>query len=109
LGRFFPKKRGFRNGCKCLSIKGKAGRDRDLKNVLTIKRGLSLGVLAGKQGVGADRKPFYFALLHVFVVFCIGKSLSARIFGNMGVSQKNRAEKPTVGFLFLGSRGMIQP
>jgi hypothetical protein len=65
-----------RNECKCLSIKAKARRERDQKNVLTAKKGFSWGVLAGKQEVGAEQKAFYFALFHVLVVSCVCKSLS---------------------------------
>jgi hypothetical protein len=91
----------LKNGCKCLSIKGKAGLYRVLKNVLTAKKSLSLGVLAGKQRVGVEQKALYFALFHVLAAFCVCKSLFLRIFRKMVASKKNRAEKPTVGFCFL--------
>jgi len=63
--------------------------------------------LAGKRGFGVLKKAFYFALLHVLVVFCFCKSFSVNLFRHNSVSQKNRAEKPTIGFLFLGSGGKI--
>jgi len=70
--RFFDrKKRRRQNQCKFLSIKAKAGLARALKNVLTAKKGLFWGVLTGKQGVGARKRAFYFALFHVLVVFLI--------------------------------------
>jgi hypothetical protein len=76
-----------------------------LKNVLTAKKGLYLGVLAGKQGTGREKKSFYFALFHVLVVFCGCKFLSVRTFRKIFASKIIRAEKPTVGFLFLAGSG----
>jgi hypothetical protein len=90
-------------------MKAKAGLDRAHKNVLTAKKGLFWGVFAGKRGVGMEQKAFYFALFRLLVLLCACKSLPVRIFQKMEVSQKNRAEKPTVGFLFFGSCGMIAP
>ena len=75
------------------------------KNVLTAKMGPFLIVLAGKQGFSAGKKTLYFALFHVLVVFCVYKLLAGRIFRRIRGSKKNRAEKPTVGFLFLGASG----
>jgi hypothetical protein len=66
-----------------------------------------LGVLAAKQGVCADKKAFYFALIHVLVVFCVCKLLSVRIFPKIRAAKKNRAEKPTVGFWVLAGSGNI--
>jgi len=63
--------------------------------------------LAGKQGFGAEKKTLYFALFHVLVVFCVYKLLADKILRRMSGSQKNRAKKPTVGFLFLGASGNI--
>jgi hypothetical protein len=77
------------------------------KNVLTEKKGLFLGVLAGKQGFGAGQKPSFFAFLHVFVVFFFCKYLKFRIFRKIDLSKKNRAKKPTIGFLFLQASGNI--
>jgi len=75
------------------------------KNVLTAKMSLFWVVLAGKQGIWPGKKALYFALFHVLVVFCVYKLLAGNIFRRMRASKKNRAEKPTVGFLFLGSSG----
>jgi hypothetical protein len=72
------------------------------KNVLTAKMSLFRVVLAGKQGLNAGKKTLYFALFHVLVVFCVYKLLAGKIFRRMWGSKKNRAEKPTVGFCFLG-------
>jgi hypothetical protein len=80
-----------------------------LKNVLTAKKARFLNLLTGKQGVGALKRAFYFALWHVLVFFHAWKLLSARIFGIMSPPQKNRAEKPTIGFLFFGSGDIIAP
>jgi hypothetical protein len=66
-----------------------------------------LGVLAGKLEVGANKKAFYFALFHVLVVFCVYKLLSVKIFRKNYASKKNRAKKPTVGFLVLAGSGNI--
>jgi hypothetical protein len=104
---FCPKKRASRDRCKFLSIKAKAGIERASKNVLTEKRGLFLGVLAGKQGFGAKKTSLYFALFHVLVVFCVGKSLTGRTFPKIEAFKKNRAEKPTIGFWFSAGSGNI--
>jgi len=65
--------------------------------------------LAGKQVFGAGRKAFYFALSHVLVVFLACRLLSGSILQILEGSKKNRAEKPTVGFLILGSCDIIAP
>jgi len=67
--------------------------------------GLFLCVLAGKPGVGVKTKTLYFALFHVLVVFCVYKLLAGKVFRRIRGSKKNRAQKPTVGFLFLGASG----
>jgi len=77
------------------------------QNVLTAKMGLIWVVLAGKQRMSTWKKTLYFALFHVFVVFYVCKLLPVRIFRKIFVSKKNRAKKPTVGFLFLGASGNI--
>jgi hypothetical protein len=64
--------------------------------------GLFRVVSAGKQGIERGKKTLYFALFHVLVVFCICKLLAGKIFRRICGSKKNRAKKPTVGFLFLG-------
>jgi hypothetical protein len=74
---------------------------------LTAKKTRFWGALAGKQGVWPREKTSFFALFHVFVVFCICKVLAGKIFRKIGTGQKNRAKKPTVGFLFLGASGNI--
>jgi hypothetical protein len=66
-----------------------------------------LGVLAGKQRVGAGKKAFYFALFHFLVVFYLCNSLSVRIFWNIFAFKINRAEKPTRGFWFWAGSGNI--
>jgi hypothetical protein len=66
-----------------------------------------LRVLAGKPGVRLKKKTLYFALFHVLVVFCVYKLLAGKIFRRMRGSKKNRAKKPTVGFLFLGACGNV--
>jgi hypothetical protein len=76
---------------------------------LTAKKGLFWDVLAGKQGLGAHKKAFYFALFHVLMVFYVCKSLAGSVFPKIRRSQINRAGKPTVGFLFLGSCDIIAP
>jgi uncharacterized membrane protein len=68
-----------------------------------------LGVLAGKRGFERGNKAFYFALFHVFVVFFVCKSLSISLLQILEDSKKNRAEKPTVGFLIFGSCDIIAP
>jgi hypothetical protein len=78
-----------------------------LKNVLTAKKGLFWGVLAGKQGFCAIRKSDFFAFFHVWAVFCSCKWLSASLFRKIAASPKNRAGKPTVGFLVCGTYAMI--
>jgi hypothetical protein len=50
---FDRKKRVFSNLCKFLAIKAQDGPGHPLKNVLTAKKGLFLGVLEEKQGVRA--------------------------------------------------------
>ena len=98
---FDLEKSDFTNRCKLLSIKAKVLPGCALKNVLTAKMGRFLGVLAAKQGVEAVQKAFYFSLFQVLVVFCVCKLLSVRILRKILASQKNRAEKPTMGFWFL--------
>jgi len=63
--------------------------------------------LAGKQGVDTQNKTFYFVFFPLLVVRDSRKSLLDRIFRRMNASKKNRAEKPTVGFLILGRYGNI--
>jgi len=58
--------------------------------------------LAAKRGFGAGKKAFYFALFQVLAGFCFCRLLSASILQISEGSKKNRAEKPTVGFLFSG-------
>jgi hypothetical protein len=74
---------------------------------LTAKKTRFWGALAGKQGVWPREKTSFFALFHVFVVFCVYKLLAGKTFRLMLGSKKNRAKKPTVGFLFLGASGNI--
>jgi hypothetical protein len=105
--RFCAKKGGLRILCKLHAIKAKAGLGCALKNVLTAKKGLFLGVLPVKQEVRANKKAFYFELCHGLVVFFVCKSLSVRIFQKIQPCKKNRAEKPIVGFLFLAGSGNI--
>ena len=57
--------------------------------------------------MSAGKKTLYFAIFHVLVVFCVCKLLAGKIFRRMRGSKKNRAEKPTIGFLFLGASGNI--
>jgi hypothetical protein len=102
-----PKKRGIRNFCKFLSIKDKVRLNDPLKNVMTARKGLFWGVLAGKQGMLWRKKAFYFALFHVLVVFRVCKLLSVRIFRQIFRFKINRAEKPTVGFWFSAGSGNI--
>jgi hypothetical protein len=64
------------------------------------QKGPYLGRLAGKRGVGAGKKAFYFALFHVLLVFFFRRLLSDSILRILEGSQKNRAKKPTVGFCF---------
>jgi hypothetical protein len=71
------------------------------------KKARFLGVLAGKQGFEAIKKPLFFALYHVFAVFCVCKWLSGGIFRIICPAKKNRAKKPTVGFLFLTGCGNL--
>jgi hypothetical protein len=59
-----------------------------------------LGLLAGKQGVRLIRKNDFFAFFRVLVVFSFSKLLSVSIFQRIQAPKKNRAGKPTVGFLF---------
>jgi hypothetical protein len=66
--------------------------------VLTAKKSLFWGVLAGKRGSGAVKKTSFFALFHVFVVFLLYKPLSCKLFRPIRPAEKNRAKKPTVGF-----------
>jgi hypothetical protein len=47
--------------------------------------------LAGKEGFCAGQKAFYFAFLHVFVVFRVCKLLPAKIFRAIFTPEKNRA------------------
>jgi hypothetical protein len=63
--------------------------------------------LAGKQGFGAEKKTLYFALFHVLVVFCVYKLLAPKTFRRICASKKNRAKKPTVGFLVLAGSGNV--
>ena len=72
-----------------------------------VKKGFFLGVLAGKQGLGDQQKTLYFAFFHVLMDFFVCKLLSGKIFQQMEVSKKNRAKKPTVGFLFSAGSGNI--
>jgi hypothetical protein len=64
-------------------------------------------VLAGKEGISAGKKTLYFALFHVLVVFRVYRLLTGNIFRRIRASKKNRAKKPTVGFLFLKASGNI--
>jgi hypothetical protein len=61
------------------AIKAKVSLGGHRKNVLTAKSGCFLGVLAGKQGVDAEKKSFYFALFHVLVVFFVCRSLPGNL------------------------------
>ena len=70
-----------------------------------VKKGFFLGVLAGKQGLGDQQKTLYFAFFHVLMDFFVCKLLSGKVFRRMDGSTKNRAKKPTVGFLFLRASG----
>jgi hypothetical protein len=79
------------------------------KNVLTAKKARFLGLLERNRGVGGLKKAFYFALFHVLVVFSALKLLSIKILRNMGARPKNRAKKPTVGFLIFSSGNIIAP
>jgi hypothetical protein len=99
------KTRRCKNSCKCLAIHASRTLGGLEKNVLTEKTAPFLGVLAGKQGLWRGEKTFYFAFFHVLVVFCVYKLLADKIFRKMGTSKKNRARKPTVGFLFLRACG----
>jgi hypothetical protein len=63
--------------------------------------------LAGKQGVDAQNKSFYFVFFPLFVVGGHCKPLSGRIFRRMKAAKKIRAGKPTVGFLIFGRCGNI--
>jgi hypothetical protein len=83
-----PKKRHSKIKCKWLTIKAKVGHGGALKNVLTVKKGLFLGLLAGKRGVGAKEKSLYFAFLHVLVTFCFCKLLSVSQFRRICASKK---------------------
>jgi hypothetical protein len=58
---FCPKKRDFRKFCKSHAINISLDPCRPRKNVLTAKKGLFLGVLAGKRGAKAMKKAFYFS------------------------------------------------
>jgi hypothetical protein len=68
-----------------------------------------LGVLAGKQGLEANEKAFYFALFHVLAACLFCRSLSGSILQILEGSEKNRAKKPTIGFLFFGTCVIIAP
>jgi hypothetical protein len=96
------KKRDFTNWRKLHAINGQSGLEHLQKYVLTAKRGLFLGVLAGKQGFRAGKKAFYFALFHVFVVFFFRKLLSVRIFRNMCGSKKIVPENLPKVYCFSG-------
>jgi hypothetical protein len=63
--------------------------------------------VAGKQGFCLIRKTDYFAFFHVFVLFLVCNALPVSIFRKIQALKKNRAEKPTVGFLFLEGCGKI--
>jgi len=71
------------------------------------KNRLVFGRFGRKTGLEHGKKALYFALFHVLVVFCVYKLLAGRIFRKICPSKINRAEKPTVGFLFLGASGNI--
>jgi hypothetical protein len=58
------------------------------KYVLTAKKSSFWGVLAGKPGVDARKKAFYFALFHVLVVFSVCRSLSDNVLQILEVSKK---------------------
>jgi hypothetical protein len=92
---------GFGNGCKFLSIKVERRHGGALINVLTAKMGRFLAVLAEKRGVRAKKMSFYFGLFRFLGSFLCGKPLMASNLQNPEPSRKNRAQKPTVGFLFL--------
>jgi hypothetical protein len=74
---------------------------------MTAKNVRFQGLLAGKTGFAAGEKTLFFAIFHVFVVFGVCKWLTVRIFQRKNLSKKNRAQKPTVGFLFSGASGNI--
>jgi hypothetical protein len=59
------------------------------------------------MGVFRGQKNTLFALYHVLMVFCICMSLAGSLFQNIKPSKKNRAEKPTVGFLFWAGSGNL--
>jgi hypothetical protein len=88
---FSLKKRAFTNQHNFFTIKVQDNRGITHKNVLTGKKGRFSGVLAGKRGFWAGKKPFYFAFLHVFVVFFVCKPLSIRNYRRIALSKKNRA------------------
>jgi hypothetical protein len=58
---------------KFLSIKAKDCHVRDLKNVLTEKRSLFLGLLAEKRGVRALKKPLFFVFFRFLGIFSPGR------------------------------------
>jgi hypothetical protein len=63
--------------------------------------------LAGKQGFLTIRKTDFFAFFHFFKRFCGCKPLMVRILQMTEGSKKNRAQKPTVGFLIWAGSGKI--
>jgi hypothetical protein len=80
-----------------------------LKYVLTAKTGRFLGVLAEKPGVSAGGNHLFFALFHFSNGFLCCRMLSDNVLQILEASQKNRAQKPTVGFLFFGAYVIMAP
>jgi hypothetical protein len=69
--------------CKLLAINAQPGQDRSQEYLLTAKKGLFFGVLAGKQGFWTIRKSDFFAFFHFFEAFSLCKLLPASIFQNI--------------------------
>jgi hypothetical protein len=65
------------------------------------------GVLAEKQGARALKKDDFFGFFHFFEGFLSCKPLLVRNLQIKEAFRKNRAEKPTVGFLIWTGSGKI--
>ena len=102
-----PKKRDFQRILQVTRHQRLTAPGPPRKYVLTAKKGRFLGLLAGKQGFWGGQKATFFPLFHVLVGFFVCKSLSGKIFHKFQASEKNRAKKPTVGFIFAKSCGKI--
>jgi hypothetical protein len=78
-----------------------------LKKRTDKEKGPFFGRFGRKTGVGRAEKTLFFAFFHFFVFYCVCKLLAGKIFRRMRGSKKNRAKKPTVGFLFLRACGNL--